>query len=132
MKLPILFWPSVSLRDHTRLPAKPGLYAVRWLFITWYVGKSVNVRDRWRRHHRYPQAKRLPWCRIAYCTMRESAIHDAEKRLIKLTKRWWVWNGEEVPTKRDLFISDVLGILVNWIFLAAFGVLIFSFVGDWL
>ena len=53
----ILFWPSIPLTKRDRLPSKPGLYAVRWLFITWYVGKSVDLRNRWENHHRYPAGK---------------------------------------------------------------------------
>ena len=110
----ILFWPSVPLSQRDRLPSKPGLYAVRWLFITWYVGKSVNLRNRWDDHHRYPQAKRLPWCRIAYCTMHKDAIHEAERRLIRLNKRPYTWNDTRVPSKLELWRGDVIRVILSW------------------
>ena len=125
----ILFWRSVPLRKSHRLPRKPGLYAVRWLFLTFYVGKSVDINGRWRDHHRYPQAARLPWCRIAYRTMHKHAIHDAERRLIRATKSPWSWNGEPVPSRAYLRFRDVLDVCFWVTTLVGIGVLVVSFAG---
>ena len=128
--LPIPLWPSIPLSQRSRLPDKPGLYAVRFLGLTWYVGKAreQSIRDRWQGHHRYPQAKRLPWCRIAYCVMHKREIDAAEKRLIGITKRPWTWNNTRVPSQLELWCWDLLGVLVVWGGLVGVGVLVVSLI----
>ncbi len=123
---PILFWPSAPLDQRDRLPAQPGLYAVRFLFLTFYVGKAAGrngIEQRWegKGHHRYAQAARLPWCRLAYYILPKDRVDIEEKRLIKIVERYpWNWNGDKVPDRWSLFANDAA-----WVLLWA-GVLVFG------
>lgn len=132
MTLPILFWPSVPLRDRARLPAKPGLYAVKGRFRVYYVGLSKNIRQRWtakgqREHDRLRQAVRVPFCRIAYYPMRESAIYKAEKRLINRLNP--PWNYTRVKSRWRLWVSDAIGTLIVCGCLVVTGIMIVELLG---
>ena len=47
--------PHMPLSDAYRLPARPGVYLVYRREEVLYVGKSVNLQQRWIRHHRQRQ-----------------------------------------------------------------------------
>ena len=94
---PIIFWSSVRLRDRSRLPAKPGLYAVRSMGKTFYIGRSVNLQDRWQgdSHHRFYMARLLPGVRLRYCVLSRAEIDSQEEDLIVKVKP--PWNYTSVP-----------------------------------
>lgn len=104
-------WKTCLLKDRkTKLPSKPGLYAVldrrRQIL---YIGKSRNLLQRWSSgHHRYVQASKLRNCRLAYVTVRESLIHELEQYLIKQHKP--IWNNTSVPVGKP----GMFGKLFSW------------------
>ncbi len=95
---PIFLWRTIPLHDRNHLPSKPGLYAIKSLGRVMYVGKSADLKRRWGNHHRYRQASNLAWPHLAYITMSESRIHDAEKKLIARIDP--PWNDKPVPSGR--------------------------------
>ena len=105
MKL-IFFWKHIPLSDRTQLPHRPGLYAVKSLGRVMYIGKSVNLHDRWQGtgHHRYPQANRLAFPRLAYIELPKGQIDSRETALIRRVNP--PWNGKPVP-KRDRWVNLV-------------------------
>ena len=97
---PIFLWRTISLRDRSKLPSKPGLYAVKSLGRVMYVGKSVDLKRRWqgRAHHRYDQACNLVLPRLAYIELPKSEIDDKEESLIERLDT--PWNDTPVPSGR--------------------------------
>ncbi|HEY9831472.1 MAG TPA: GIY-YIG nuclease family protein [Stenomitos sp.] len=54
-------WSYLPLTQRDQLPNHPGIYVITDLSEqVWYVGKSANLKNRWRGkgHHRYPQLSR--------------------------------------------------------------------------
>ena len=97
---PIFLWRTIPLRDRSKLPSKPGLYAVKSLGRVMYVGKSVDLKRRWQggSHHRYDQACNLAFPRLAYIEVPKSEIDDEEESLIDRLDT--PWNGTPVPNGR--------------------------------
>ncbi|MEM9804051.1 MAG: hypothetical protein AAF959_02140 [Cyanobacteria bacterium P01_D01_bin.56] len=95
----IVFWKTIPLRHRHQLPARPGLYAVKSLGRVLYVGRAVDLRDRWQGsgHHRYYQARNLAWPRLAYIELPKRAINRAERQLIERVNP--PWNGSPVPKR---------------------------------
>jgi hypothetical protein len=90
-------WKRIPLSDRASLPTQSGLYAVlNWRGEILYIGKSVNLRSRWQNHHRYPQAKKLLWAKLAY--LERDEIDKSERELIKRYQP--PWNGSPVPSER--------------------------------
>ena len=59
--------PSVPLKSKNRLPEYAGIYfAIDSLSTIQYIGRSVNIRDRWRGHHRCNQLESMSGVKIAY------------------------------------------------------------------
>ena len=94
---PIFLWKRLPLRDRSHLPSKPGLYAVVSLWRVFYVGRAVDLRDRWqgKGHHRYRQARHLVMPYLAYIELPKQRINGAEKELIRRVDP--PWNGSPVP-----------------------------------
>lgn len=91
-------WPSCRLQDREEaLPHASGLYAVLRGRRLLYIGKSVNLHDRWQGegHHRYGQLRRMGRCRLHWVTLSRRTIDRKERELIE---RWKPsLNGTEVP-----------------------------------
>ena len=63
--------PSLPLEDRRLLPETPGIYfAINSLDQIQYIGRSVNLRQRWLNHHRHSQLEgtgsvRLVWLEVS-------------------------------------------------------------------
>ena len=59
--------PSVCLADRSLLPPTAGIYfAIDSLGAIQYIGRSNNVRNRWKKHNRYEELILLEGVKIAY------------------------------------------------------------------
>lgn len=59
--------PSVSLKNKKKLPKISGIYfVIDSTGVIQYIGKSVNINNRWSNHHREEYLKRLNDVKIAY------------------------------------------------------------------
>lgn len=75
--------PSVSLEDRRDLPADPCIYfAIDGQGVVQYVGRSVNPRNRWQRHHRRSQLEEMGGVRIAYVHVDADLLEPVEAALI--------------------------------------------------
>ncbi len=88
--------PSCTIRTLDRLPAAPGVYYITAGWRILYVGKSRNLKARWRHHHRYPQFAALhPFGRLHYRTLSHHQIALQETQEIqRLQPRW---NAQPIP-----------------------------------
>ncbi|MFQ3679459.1 MAG: GIY-YIG nuclease family protein [Pseudanabaenaceae cyanobacterium] len=88
--------PSCTIRTLDRLPAGPGIYYLTAGWRILYVGKSRNLRARWRNHHRYQQFAALhPLGRLHYRSLPAPQITAYEAQEIqRLHPRW---NQRKVP-----------------------------------
>ena len=59
--------PSVSLEDKKMLPKIPGIYfAIDSQGTVQYIGRSTNIRNRWKHHEKYSRLKRLNLIKLAW------------------------------------------------------------------
>jgi len=86
----IFFLPSKSKRRLKELPSEAGIYYMTAFWVVFYVGKSKNIRSRWRKHHKYNQFEILGiFGRVHYKIMPESQLHTYEKNEItRLNPPW--------------------------------------------
>jgi GIY-YIG catalytic domain len=62
--------PSISLSQRSQLPATQGIYFVLDASETvQYIGRSINIQQRWLRHHRYQQLTEIGFVKIAWLTV---------------------------------------------------------------
>jgi len=85
--------PSKPVAKLKELPQDAGVYYITALWIVLYVGKTKNLRNRWKKdHHRYQQFKLLyPFGRLHYKTLTASQITSYEKS--EIAKFRPAWNG---------------------------------------
>ncbi len=109
LDLPPFFRPSVSLRNKSKLPPKPGIYyAIQW----WkplkplYVGMSGNLRARWNsrnygEHHHYSALARRFGVRLHY---RITRTRSAAERLeaIEIRRYRPPLNKRLEPLRKDV------------------------------
>jgi len=76
--------PSVAIDDRKKLPETPCVYfAIDSDNVIQYIGRSLNPRQRWAKHHRTPQLVEMGGVRIAYLEMSDSELlPEVEKALI--------------------------------------------------
>ncbi len=75
--------PSVELVDRGSLPETPSIYfAVDEQGVIQYIGRSVNPRQRWNRHHRQHQFDDIGGVKIAYIDCPEALLNEVEDALI--------------------------------------------------
>ena len=75
--------PSVPLESKSELPNKSAIYfAIDSLNNIQYIGKSVNLKQRWYGHHRLSQLDAIGNVRIAYLFMDEDLLDSVEAALI--------------------------------------------------
>ncbi|WP_055077504.1 endonuclease [Pseudanabaena sp. 'Roaring Creek'] len=89
-----IFWlPSKSINKLKELPKHAGVYYITALWIVLYVGKTKNLRNRWKNdHHRYQQFRILhPFGRIHYKVLAMEQIDAYEKSEISRFRP--KWNG---------------------------------------
>lgn len=48
-------WPRIPFSERDKLPKHPGIYTIWHKGKLLYVGKAVNLRSRWKNHHRTEQ-----------------------------------------------------------------------------
>jgi len=90
--------PSLSLINRSALPPCPAVYFVREGDRVLYVGRSVNLQQRWITHHRYSQLKGLNNVRIAWLECSDpSLLPEIEAALIEYFQP--SLNGELIPFK---------------------------------
>ncbi len=66
--------PCVALSERNALPSTSGIYfAIDAYGVVQYIGKAVNIQQRWLTHHRYAQLKDYQSVKIAYL-----AVSDPE------------------------------------------------------
>ncbi len=88
--------PSCTIRTLDRLPSGPGIYYITAGWRILYVGKSRNLKARWRRHHRYPQFAALhPFGRLHYRALAKDQIATHETQEIQRLRPHW--NNRPVP-----------------------------------
>ena len=76
--------PSLSLGECAQLPPIPAIYfAIDSQGKVQYIGKSVNIQQRWTQHHRATQLKTLGEIRIAYLQTEPDLLDEVEQALIK-------------------------------------------------
>lgn len=76
--------PSLPLANRKQLPPILGIYfAIDSLGVVQYIGQSVNIRNRWLRHHRQSQLEAAGNIRIAWAEVSESSLlNQIEQALI--------------------------------------------------
>ncbi|NEO86458.1 MAG: GIY-YIG nuclease family protein [Spirulina sp. SIO3F2] len=77
--------PSVPLPERKDLPAIAGIYfAIDSQGNVQYIGRSVNIQQRWTVHHRTDQLKKMRGVKIAYLTVDDPQLLDStEEALIE-------------------------------------------------
>ncbi len=78
----VFFLPSVALPRN--LPPRSGIYYITGAWVIFYVGKSKNLRERWRSHHKLSEFNALhPFGRIHYYLVPVNCLQEWERREIK-------------------------------------------------
>lgn len=92
----ILFLPSVPMAKLDTLPPKPGLYFVlspeNQLL---YIGRSINLQQRWGSHHRKKQTTAAEGAVFYLEVDAETDMDVLEEELIQLLHP--LWNQEPIP-----------------------------------
>lgn len=104
-----IFWlPSKTVTELKELPRNAGIYYVTALWVVLYVGKTKNLRDRWKSsHHRYEQFKLLrPFGRLHYRVLPSDRISAYEK--LEISRLQPAWNYTNRATFWSLFCLFVL------------------------
>ena len=101
--------PSIKLVDRDNLPECSGIYFVSSSGEILYIGKAINVRNRWKAHHRYMQvsANYADVC-ILWMEVDRALLDDIEIACIKHFRP--ILNGTEIlsHTKQlPIRLSDV-------------------------
>ena len=79
--------PSVALESRSELPNKSAIYfAIDSQNNIQYIGRSVNLKQRWYGHHRLSQFDTIGNIRIAYLFMDEDLLESVEVALIEWFK----------------------------------------------
>lgn len=75
---------SLSLEERKQLPKVSGVYfAIDSLGVVQYIGRSVNINKRWKKHHKLDQLEKQPGIKIAYLQIDEiSLLPKIEEALI--------------------------------------------------
>ena len=70
--------PSVSIKDRKQLPESSCIYfAIDSQDKIQYIGMTVNVKKRWRHHHRFEELEQIGGIRIVYLEVSEPALLPA-------------------------------------------------------
>ncbi len=77
--------PSVFLEERSKLPDTSCIYfAINSQGAIQYIGRSVNLRQRWLAHHRYHQLEKMGDVKIAYLSVDSpELLYEIEKALIE-------------------------------------------------
>ncbi|MCA1904482.1 MAG: GIY-YIG nuclease family protein [Cyanobacteria bacterium KgW148] len=103
----VFFLPSVSLPRH--LPPRSGIYYVTAAWVIFYVGKSANLRRRWRSHHKQAEFEALrPFGRIHYHLLPTDRLQAQESKEIKRLQP--PWNNKTLAPGERLWLKITTGI----------------------
>ncbi|MCP6763278.1 MAG: helix-turn-helix domain-containing protein [Fischerella sp. CENA71] len=70
--------PSVAIADRNTLPNVSAIYLVLDTYKTpLYIGKSIDIRQRWNTHHRLSQLKDIPGVTIAWIDIHDLTLLDS-------------------------------------------------------
>lgn len=77
--------PSLPLAERRHLPASPGIYfAIDSLGVVQYIGRSVNICQRWQNHHRCSVLDAIGNVNIAWIEVsKPSLLDEIEQALIE-------------------------------------------------
>jgi len=77
--------PSLPLKSRNKLPKTPGIYfAIDSQGTIQYIGRSVDINQRWKQHHRCDQLEEVGGVQIAWLEVSEQGLLlDIERALIK-------------------------------------------------
>lgn len=107
--------PSVPLVDRRQLPDASGIYFVLSSDDkVQYIGRSVNLQQRWIQHHRLSHLAKLSGVRLAWLEVSDaSLLPEIEQALIQ----WFnpPMNGSSVGTKKPRVVVCMDGELVRQI-----------------
>ena len=105
-KLKINLLPYTRLSEVNNLPKIPGIYfAIDAIGNVQYIGKSVNINQRWTNHHRHKQLEQLNDIKIFYLEIKKiSLLEVIEKILIELYKP--PLNNSKLPIKQKNQIKE--------------------------
>ena len=79
--------PSVNLELKAQLPTESAIYfAIDSQGVIQYIGKAINVKQRWANHHRLNQLKSIGNIRIAYLFVDADLLLTVEEALIQWFK----------------------------------------------
>ncbi len=120
----VFLLPSVALPH--QLPPRSGIYYVTGAWRVFYVGKSQNLKRRWRSHHKLAEFNALnPFGRIHYHLLPNQKLQDWERKEIKRLNPPWNYQtaltaGERLRLKittgiRMAVIVSGVGILLGGI-----------------
>ena len=75
--------PSFPLKKRSKLPSIAGIYfAIDSFGTVQYIGRSTNIKQRWRCHHNQRELEALESIRIAYIVCPEDLLIEVELALI--------------------------------------------------
>lgn len=89
--------PWLPLEEKTAFPKQPAIYfAIDSLGTVQYIGRTINLNQRWAKHHRHHQLSKIDSVRIAYLTADTDLLPSIESALIE----WFhpPLNGSSVET----------------------------------
>lgn len=95
---PIWRWESISFSRRSKLPDRPGVYAICVLNQIYYIGKAKSLKQRWRgtQHHRYHVAMLVPFSYLRYTTVRQSDLSGCENHLIHEIDPPWNYTPDPI------------------------------------
>jgi hypothetical protein len=86
----LFFLPSKPIDRLGELPDGAGIYYVTACWRVFYVGKSKNLRQRWKTHHRHPEFAALqPFGRLHYRRLPLNRLHTYELTEIRRLRPLW-------------------------------------------
>lgn len=89
--------PSAEIKNLSNLPESPGIYfAVDGKDIL-YIGIASNINARWGGHHRLPDVKKLPNCRIHYFVVNKNNNELKEIESLLIERYQPKLNGSPMP-----------------------------------
>lgn len=98
--------PSLPLTNRKQLPAISAVYfCLDSNGQLLYVGKTVNLQQRWQQHHRYAQLELIEGVQLAWMSCEVELLEDTEEDLISLLSP--LYNRAPVARPRIRQTSDV-------------------------
>jgi hypothetical protein len=103
--------PFVSFADRKQLPSGPGVYFVMDGATVIYIGRAVNLRNRWVAHHRLIQFRAISGARIVWLEINDVSLLDSVERAcidyfcpsLNRTTTGERPDGEMARIRRDLY-----------------------------